>query len=612
MKSTPGAVRRWLQGARHSPVRWILLAAVFALGVVLIGCGYDLIRASADLRSARDDLRTAVDSLSSLRTSTGRHDIESRIDRSVSTLRRAERTVRRSWALDVLRPVPGLRSQRRGLLLLVTDARTATTEGSRLLSNADRLSRDTSLKDGRLPLAALQELEASTGRAVATLRTLDRSSTGLWGPIAGRRRQFNRVIRDMSARLKSASTALGAARTFMGSDRPRRYFIAAENNAEMRDQGMVLSYAVVRFVDGKMQFEQRGPITALTLDHAVPIAVPAGMNTLFGDMGPNQLWQAVNATADFAWSGRTMVAMYKQATGQSVDGVIALDVPGLAAILRVVGPVEVSGISEPIDADNAARILLSDLYAQVPLGDQTARVERLAEVAAAAMARITSGSHDALALGEQLSDAAAGGHLKLWSNDQGEERAFEGLGLGGGPASIDGDRTFHVAVQNVNATKLDYFVKPRVVVKIQLTAGGTAVVRTTVDIVNQAPRNAPRSNQFGSDPVAHSRPGEYVTRTQLWSPARADQLESVAESGMRANQQTVHVLPESTTSVHFETIISEAVKNGRLDLRFVPQPRLEPMDIDVEISAPDWHVSGSQHLDRPWDRTFTVGWELHR
>jgi len=46
----------------------------------------------------------------------------------------------------------------------------------------------------------------------------------------------------------------------------------------------------------------------------------------------------------------------------SVDGVIGIDVPGLARVLRVVGPIAVPGISEPVSADNAARVLLPGIF----------------------------------------------------------------------------------------------------------------------------------------------------------------------------------------------------------------------------------------------------------
>ena len=131
---------------------------------------------------------------------------------------------------------------------------------------------------------------------------------------------------------------------------------------EIRDQGAVLSYAVVTFDHGRIHVEGHGPIVPLALKTPAPTPIPTGTASVFGYIFPTKTWQSVNATADFAWSGQAMRAMYRQATGQTVDGVIALDVPALSDLLSVVGPITVAGFAQPVTATNAATVLLSDLY----------------------------------------------------------------------------------------------------------------------------------------------------------------------------------------------------------------------------------------------------------
>ncbi len=55
---------------------------------------------------------------------------------------------------------------------------------------------------------------------------------------------------------------------------------------------------------------------------------------MFGSILPTETWQSVNATADFDFSAQAMQDMYHQATGHTVDGVIALDVPALSSLLQ--------------------------------------------------------------------------------------------------------------------------------------------------------------------------------------------------------------------------------------------------------------------------------------
>jgi hypothetical protein len=240
----------------------------------------------------------------------------------------------------------------------------------------------------------------------------------------------------------------------------RHYLVALQNNSEMRDQGMVLSYGLAGFSGGRLRFDRTGSINELTLSRPAPTPIPPGTDAVFGFIHPTTLWQSVNATADSAWSGRAMADMAAQATGKPVEGVVAMDAVALARIVAIVAPLQAPEIAEPITGDNLPRILLHDLYeGLLPDERSPAKLARQAEVARAAIERMTSGGHDVVALGRALGEAAAGGHLRLWSATPVEEGVFEAVGLGGGPALRRPDRTFHAAVEARGVSKLDYYVR---------------------------------------------------------------------------------------------------------------------------------------------------------
>jgi hypothetical protein len=224
--------------------------------------------------------------------------------------------------------------------------------------------------------------------------------------------------------------------------------------------------------------------------------------------------------------------------------------------------------------------------------------------------RITTGARDAVTLGRAIGDAAQGGHFRLWSADAAEEQVFERTGLGGGPATKDADRTFHVAVQNRTASKLDYFVKPSVRQEVRVSDEGTAVVRTTVTVENTAPADARPSYQFGPQAFTE-KPGDYLAWVVLWGPAGSRQLQStVVESGLNLSQFVLIVPAGERRDVSFETVIPNAVRDGRLKLRLVPQPRLEPMPLTVSL------LTGAQGGTSPtewqglWDRVRNLSWPV--
>ena len=561
-----------------------------ALGVALVGAVIgavalnEALRARTQLTAARAVLQAAVNDPVALSTPAGRAAALAQVDGALSSISGARTRIAGSPVLAIAAAVPGLRGQRAGFIELIDDSAAAAGAGRQLLAAADSLAERNQIREGALPLEGLAELQQQVQVAGAAIGQQAASEGGLWGPLGDARREFDEIAASSSRRLTEGAEALGAARAFLGAGGERRYFVAAQNNAEMRDQGAVLSYVVVSFSKGRMTLERRGSVADVGLTAPTATPIPPGTQEVFGSLRPTQTWQSVNATADFAFSGRAMADMYRQSTGQPVDGVIALDVPALAGLLRTVGAVSIDGVAEPVNADNVGRLLLNDFYQGLgPTSDQTLRRERQGEVVKAVIDKVSSGSGDAVVLGRALGDAAQGGHLRLWSTDPAEEDVFARSGLGGGPATKDADRTFHVAVQNRTASKLDYFVRPSVRQDVQLTGQGTAVVRTTVVVENRAPVDARPSYQFG--PAAFTeKPGDYLGWVLLWGPAGSRQVQNgVPESGLNLSQFVVVVPAGERREVTFETVVANALRDGQLHFRLVPQARLEPVPLSVTL-----------------------------
>jgi hypothetical protein len=505
---------------------------------------------------------------------------------------------------------PQVSRQRTGVLVLVEDAQVGVNASRQLLNTVGEFAGQTALDQGAVPLTGLPHLQSALRQTGRELQRIDGTTAGLWPSLASARRRLDDVTRRMSNSLLEGADALGATRSLMGSDGPRRYLVGIQNNSEMRDQGMVLSYAILRVDAGRLTVERTGPINDFILDRPVDLALPAGTQAAFGSQNPLRLWQNANATADWPLTARTMSLMYRQATGTDVDGVMVIDVPGLAAILRVVGAVDNPITNEPITADNVGRVVLHDFYERPPEGDQGLRKERLGEVAASIIDKMTTGRHDVVALAQELGGAAAGGHFRLWSGNDAEERVFRRVGLGGGPAERRPDRTFHVSVQNASSSKLDYFQRQRARFEVYVTEAGTAVVRAELTLINTAPKNAQPSYQLGPGGATQKKPGEYPARIYFWGPRGGSQVRGVPESGLTLSESSTIVQPGEQEIVIFHAVIPKAVRDGRLDLRLVPQPILVPADLEVKIHAPGWSVAGETTISRPWDRTITVGWGL--
>ena len=161
-----------------------------------------------------------------------------------------------------------------------------------------------------------------------------------------------------------------------------------ENDAEMRDQGAILSYGLLRSVDGQEQVLRSGSTDHIQPPGPVEVPASAGTKATFYGNGANRIWQSINDTADFPWTGRTAAAMFLRATGIRVDDVVAMDVPALASLLGVTGPISVPGIAPRLTEVDVATILLHDLYVAYPSGSQSARHDELASIASTELQRL--------------------------------------------------------------------------------------------------------------------------------------------------------------------------------------------------------------------------------
>ncbi len=581
-----------------------IVAGLFSIGT--------LKGAKDKLTLAKDYLTQVSDNPSALLSSTGRSEDVTTLNKAINLSNQAASAISGSSSLTILKFFPIIGTQRDGILSLASNAVVASTTARDLLGDIDSLARTSKISNGHIPLVQLAQLAIKTQKAQGEFQQLIQNPSGLIGPIYSARIKFNAAAVKVANRLENASQDLLAAQEFMGSLGTRNYLVIGENNAEMRDQGMALSYSTVQFSNGTFSTGPSQDTGNIEPTKPIDMTIPRGTEKIFGGLTPTQLWQSTNATADFPWSAQVMAKMYEQAAGTHVDGVIALDVPALAYLLSVTGPVTVPGISQTITSSNVGDILLNQLYEAAPTpNQQQARRDEVANVASTIMSQLRNSSgSDLVHFANALAKSAAGGHLMLWSSNKQEEDIFVKTGLGGDISYTDPQRTIHVAVENATATKLDYYIHPTIDTSVVITRTGTAQITTTVVVDNQAPVGAKPSYQLGPDNINSFTPGQYVCRIYFWGPSVGNQPASVSESGLRLNQIPLSVQAGQSGFVSFRTSIANAVRNGRFDLRFVPQPRLFPDLLNVKLAAQGWKVSGPAKESLTLDKTINLDWKI--
>jgi len=481
--------------------------------------------------------------------------------------------------------------------------------------------------DGRVPLDEVARVTPALERGRDTLvRSLERlraltDEPYLLGPlrdaVAAIEPELARGAREAE---NSASAARLAPAIFGGpGDGPRRYLLVVQNPAENRGTGgLIGSYGILTADDGTVtvdRLERTG-----VWNHAAEASgspeydAPLDYRRRWGQFQPETHLQAVNMSPDFPTVGRVLASLAPAGGVGAVDGVIAIDPEGLAALLELTGPVTVAGWDEPITADNVVDVTLSEAYAE--FASTPERADFLGDVADAVVAEATEGN-----LGEPanvarvLGDAARRGHIALWFDRPAEQRLASAVGADGGLRR--GGDTLHVTAANVAANKLDYYLQRDLDYRIELTPadrGPTAAAEGS--LVVRFANTAPDSGlpQIVAGPYEGGAPGEFragenVSYVSVYTPLAASRVTvdgnevpviAGRELGLDVYSTIVRVPADDDRTMALDLAGSvRMTRDGWYVLRLGSQPMVLDGRARVSVSVPDgYRITDATHLQR--------------
>lgn len=245
---------------------------------------------------------------------------------------------------------------------------------------------------------------------------------------------------------------------------------------------------------------------------------PPGYLARYGQFRPAREWRNVNMAPDFPTVARVIAHLYPQSGGQPIDGVIAVDPVGLAALLRLTGPVNVPGLPVPLTEANAAEELLFSQYIRFE-GPAEARVEFLGTATAKIWEQLTNAVLPGPAqVGAALAPAVRGKHLLLHSIHEEEQRFFELAGVAGEMPGPGGD-SLAVINQNAGGNKLDWFLHRALRYNVSVDPS-TGDLRSTVHVrlENRAPLSGAELPSIVVDNLRGGARGHNYTYLSVLSP----------------------------------------------------------------------------------------------
>jgi hypothetical protein len=232
---------------------------------------------------------------------------------------------------------------------------------------------------------------------------------------------------------------------------------------------------------------------------------------------------------------------------------------------------------------------------------------------ATAVIKKLSGEHVDLArLARALTGEIASRHLLLYDTDPSQEQTLTSYGASGAVNQSDPTRTFHLAVENATASKLDYFLTTSISQRVIVSNSGTATVITSVAVVNHARAHHAPSEQYGPDGRYAHVPGEYAGIAYLWSPEGSIESGAVSESGLELTARNVDLLPGQETTLIYATIIPKALVGHVLRIHWIPQPAVHVQQLSLTVSGIGTEARAASSARVSLSKDYSGSWTFPR
>ena len=358
---------------------------------------------------------------------------------------------------------------------------------SRALRSADQFVSSTSefLQNQKgsevTAVAAVAHLDESLPHLQKTLSALSQLRlAGLFTPLDNRLEE----IRTQASSLHDATTSIEPILKIFpgisGQSAPRNYLMAFQNSAEARGTGGILgAYAVMNVDKGKAKFSAYGSNVGLVQLQDTPIPMPSEFVRLYND-DPG-IWQNSNISPHFPYGAQIWLALWKNQSGQELDGVLTFDPAALSYLLKATGPIVVDG--EVIDSENVVRVTLSDVYKKFVTNNDS-RKRFLIEIIKAVSKKIEDKEFKATELAVQMIQPLNQYRILFYSTNATEQEILEKSKISGS-VSRELDNQYRLVIQNTSGNKMDYYLARDLKIET-LTCGPKPQTRVTFTLTNTA------------------------------------------------------------------------------------------------------------------------------
>jgi hypothetical protein len=341
--------------------------------------------------------------------------------------------------------------------------------------------------DGSVDLAPVVKVAPALAAADAALahaadRVGDLPADTWLSPVDNARADLLAQVRAIHGTVRSADLGARIVPTMLGNTGVKRYFVAFQNNAEARATGgLPGAFGILNVDHGKARFSRFESDSKLRV---VRTGLDFGPDykQLFGGYESTSVYVNSNASPHFPYAARIWAAMWEKASGQRLDGALALDPIALSYLLGPTGPVTLRD-GTVVNAANVLSLTESTVYARFPDADQ--RKAYLLQLAKAVSVHIVNSRASASSLVDAVGRAISERRVLVWSADPAVEADLEQT-VASGVVPRTNAPYASLWLTNEAGNKLDYYISGSMGWQ-RTGCGSTRTVTVTVTLTNNAP-----------------------------------------------------------------------------------------------------------------------------
>lgn len=517
--------------------------------------------------------------------------------------------------------IPILAQNARAVNVVLDQARSVLAQAAGLLGatniRALRVSQGT-VDVARIAGLARPISESQASLQAASARLGDLRSPWLVSPLVRKVAQLRAKMTKVATEEDTLAAAAQTLPGILGQSGPRYWVLAVLDNSELRGGGGLMAEV------GEMETDH-GRIRLRSLEATSPdfmsqlpkggatITGPADYLAQYGWLQPGAYPIDAFQSPDFPTDARVVEQIYRQTADPRVSGVIAVDPFGLAALLRLTGPVQVAGWPGPITAANAVPILLHQQYLSL---SGTPRKDFLVALGHQVFHQLTTGSLPGPnQLESALGPAVAGQHIRLYSDNPTEEGFFSQVGISGAMPRLHGD-FIEVDTENFSLDKDDWFLTRRLDYSVRVDqATGLETATATLTLTNSSPASGEPAYILGG---SRTPPGYDEQWVHLYTPlalagavvgTRPASVQGASDLGRHVYSTYVTIPPGGSVTITYHLYgAPEGPGAYHLEVGYQPAPHPDQLSVDVTptgtpagatlASVPS--VRRQVSLTRPW------------